>query len=49
MAKVFRRLPTAGRASLVEALETVQAALDAGDVESSEACCADETPKRAAR
>lgn len=50
MAKVFRRLPPAGRASLVEALETVQAALDNDDVAASDqACCADETPKRAAR
>jgi len=49
MAKVFRRLPAADRASLVEALETVRAALDAGDVVPSEACCADEAPRRAAR
>jgi DNA-binding MarR family transcriptional regulator len=49
MAKVFGRLPIAGRASLVEALETVQAALEAGDVASDQACCADEQPKRAAR
>ena len=49
MAKVFGRLPTAGRASLVEALETVQAALDADDVASDQACCAADEPKRAAR
>lgn len=49
MAKVFRRLPPAGRVSLVEALETVQTALDNGDIASDQACCADEAPKRAAR
>jgi DNA-binding MarR family transcriptional regulator len=49
MAKVFRRLPAPGRASLVEALETVQAALDNDVVASDQACCADESPKRAAR
>ena len=50
MAKVFRRLPPAGRAAIVEALETVQAALDCDGVTSAEACCADEAaPKRAAR
>ena len=48
MAKVFRRLPTANRAAIVEALETVQAALDSDDV-AAEACCADVAPKRAAR
>lgn len=49
MAKVFGRLPTAGRAFLVEALETVQAALEADAVASDEGCCADEQPNRAAR
>lgn len=49
MAKLFGRLPPAGRGSLVEALETVQAALDSDDVVSDQACCADEAPKRAAR
>jgi len=49
MAKVFGRLPMAGRTSLVEALEKVQAALEADDVASDQACCADEQPKRAVR
>jgi DNA-binding MarR family transcriptional regulator len=50
MAKVFGRLPTAGRASIVEALEAVQAALDSGGLTADEACCAlDQAPKRAAR
>ena len=49
MARVFRRLPTANRASLVEALETVQAALDSDDVAADEACCATDAPKRALR
>jgi DNA-binding MarR family transcriptional regulator len=38
MAKVFRRLPIAGRASIIEALETVQAALAVGGDASAEAC-----------
>ena len=50
MAKVFRRLPPAGRAAIVEALETVQAALASDGVTSVEACCVDEaTPRRAVR
>jgi len=51
MARVFARLPTAGRASIVEALEAVQAALDAKSGASAEACCAPNAPaaKRAAR
>ncbi len=51
MAKVFARLPTAGRASIVEALEAVQAALDSQSAPSAAACCApiDVAAKRAAR
>ena len=51
MAKVFGKLPTARRSSIVEALESVQAALESdGDV-SAEACCADDglSAKRIAR
>ena len=40
MARVFRRLSAADRVSLVEALETVQAALDSADGAAGEACCA---------
>ena len=47
MAKVFRRLPATHRAAIVEALETVQAALDDG-VTSVEACSVDEAPPRRA-
>ena len=49
MAKVFGRLPTACRASIVEALETVEAALHASGAAGDEACCAPDVPKRAAR
>jgi DNA-binding MarR family transcriptional regulator len=49
MARVFRRLPTANRAALVEALETVQAALASDDAVAGEPCCAADAPKRAAR
>lgn len=49
MAKVFRRLPTGARASIVEALETVQAALDAGAEVAGDACCAPGEPSRATR
>ena len=50
MARVFRRLPPTGRAAIVEALETVQAALASDGVTSVEACCVDEaTPRRAVR
>lgn len=51
MARVFARLPTAGRASIVEALEAVQAALDTKSGEAADACCAPNAPapKRAAR
>jgi DNA-binding MarR family transcriptional regulator len=49
MARVFRRLPTADRGSLVEALETVQAALDSDGVAADEACCAPGLQKRAMR
>ena len=48
MARVFRRLPTADRASLVEALESVLVALDSDGV-AAEACCLSDTPKRAPR
>jgi DNA-binding MarR family transcriptional regulator len=51
MARVFARLPTAGRASIVDALEAVQAALDSESGGSAEACCAPNAAaaKRAAR
>ena len=51
MAKVFAKLPTAGRSSIVEALEAVQAALDSESDAAAEACCADDgvSAKRAAR
>jgi len=49
MARVFRRLPTGHRASVVEALETVQSALDSGEDAAGEPCCAGEAPQRAAR
>jgi DNA-binding MarR family transcriptional regulator len=51
MAKVFGRLPTARRGSIVEALETVQAALESEGDSSAEACCADDgvAAKRATR
>ena len=51
MAKVFGRLPTAGRASIVEALEAVQSALDSEGDASAEACCAEDrvAGKRAVR
>lgn len=49
MARVFSRLPAGGRASIVEALEAVEAVLDSGSDASDEACCASDTPKRAAR
>jgi hypothetical protein len=49
MARVFRRLPTANRPALVDALETVQAALDSDDEAADGACCAADVPKRAAR
>lgn len=50
MAKIFRRLPAGTRASVVAALELVQSAVDgAPAVVSDEACCAEDTSKRAAR
>jgi DNA-binding MarR family transcriptional regulator len=49
MSRVYRRLPTAERASLIEALEVVEAALDSGEVAAEEACCAGPAPKRAVR
>lgn len=49
MARVFGRLPTANRATLIEALETVEAALDSAEVAADAACCATDTSKRAAR
>lgn len=49
MARVFRRLPTANRASLVGALEAVQAALDTDEAGAGEVCCAADAPRRAAR
>ena len=51
MAKVFAKLPTARRSSIVEALEAVQAALDSDGHASVEACCADDgvSAKRVAR
>ena len=48
MAKVFRRLPAADRGSLVEALETIQTALE-GDQVPGQACCAADRPLRALR
>ena len=42
MAKVFGRLPTARRSSIVEALESVQAALESDGDALAEACCADD-------
>ena len=49
MAKIYRRLPVAGRAPIVDALEAVQAALDSG-VELVEAgCCADDATTTAPR
>ena len=51
MAKVFGKLPTARRSSIIEALEAVQAALDSDGDASGEACCADDgvSAKRVAR
>ena len=49
MARVFRRLPMANRPSLIDALETVQAALDSDDEAAVGACCAADVPKRATR
>jgi DNA-binding MarR family transcriptional regulator len=51
MAKGFGRLPPAGRASIVEALEAVQTALESESDASAEACCAPDglASKRAAR
>jgi DNA-binding MarR family transcriptional regulator len=49
MAKVFSRLPAARRASIVEALETVETALHSADAVGGEACCAPHAPQRAAR
>lgn len=51
MARVFARLPTAGRASIVQALEAVQAALVSEGGASTDACCAPNgsAAKRAAR
>ena len=43
MATVFRRLPVAGRASIVAALEAVQAALEP-DQASGDRCCAEPCP-----
>jgi DNA-binding MarR family transcriptional regulator len=48
MAQVFRRLPLAKRAPIVEALETLQAALDAGEAASEGACCGNDAPKSVA-
>ncbi|MFL5303580.1 MAG: MarR family winged helix-turn-helix transcriptional regulator [Polyangia bacterium] len=50
MARVFRRLPTASRGSIVDALEVVRAALvlDPPDILEG-ACCAEPTAKRDAR
>ncbi len=51
MAKVFGRLSTARRNSIVEALEALQAALESDGEASAEACCADDvvSAKRVAR
>jgi DNA-binding MarR family transcriptional regulator len=49
MAKVFGRLPGARRASIVEALEAVEVALQSDHGPGSEACCAPDVCKRAAR
>ena len=50
MAEVYRKLPTASRPSVLEALSALQAALEADDLSAAEACCADEVPpRRAAR
>jgi DNA-binding MarR family transcriptional regulator len=49
MAKVFARLPTARRASIVGALEAVEAALHPDGAAGDETCCAPGAPKRATR
>ena len=50
MARVFTSLPATGRASIVEALEAVEAVLESGGLASDDdACCAPAVPKRAAR
>jgi len=49
MAKVYQRLPAAGRSGVVEALELLRSALES-DVAGAAACCADDAAtKRAAR
>jgi DNA-binding MarR family transcriptional regulator len=50
MARVFRRLPTASRGAIVEALEVVQAALAVGAPAPADApCCAEPAAKRDSR
>lgn len=49
MAKIFDRLPTARRAAIVQALETLETALHADRATGGVACCAPDAPKRAAR
>ena len=49
MASVYRKIPTATRATILDALGVLQAALESDDLNAAEACCADEVPKRAVR
>lgn len=49
MARLFSRLPTGSRTSIVEALETLEVALDADGGASDDACCASGGPKNAPR
>lgn len=49
MANVYRKIPMASRATILETLSVLQAALESDDLTAAEACCADEVPKRAVR
>jgi DNA-binding MarR family transcriptional regulator len=49
MTKVFGRLPGARRTSIMEALETVEAALQPDDASGGDACCPPSGSQRAAR
>jgi DNA-binding MarR family transcriptional regulator len=49
MANVYRKIPMASRAAILETLSVLQAALESDDLTAAEACCADEVPKRAVR
>jgi DNA-binding MarR family transcriptional regulator len=49
MANVYRKIPIASRAAILETLSVLQAALESDDLTAAEACCADEVPKRAVR